>query len=393
MSDNFSRRNFLKTLGLGAAAFSIPNGAFSSNLFIQKNNEILFFVGSYALAENNGIHLMKLDTSSGEIKLLSSFGGIENPSYLALGNSNKFLFAVSETERFREEPGGGIFAFAINPVTFKLNLINALPTGGEHPCHVTLDKKNKFVFAANYTGGNIAVFPILNNGRIGKPTDIKIFSGSGPIKNRQASPHAHSVNLSPTEKLLFVSDLGTDKIMIYNFDSSSGKLFPAKNSFIHSSPGSGPRHLTFDHDGKFIYSLNELNSTVSVYSFIENDVSFENQQNISTLPEDYKNENISAEITMSKDGRFIYASNRGHNSIAVFSVDKASGNLSLIQHQTTMGKTPRHFEIDPTGRFLLAANQDSNNIIVFKIDASSGMLYKTGKSIEVTKPVCIKFFN
>jgi 6-phosphogluconolactonase len=248
----------------------------------------------------------------------------------------------------------------------------------------------RFVLVANYSGGNIAVLPVMKGGGLGKALDVKQDSGSGPNRERQEGPHAHSVLLDPSNRHAYSCDLGTDKVMIYDFDSRRGRLTPASQPFVSLKPGAGPRHLTFDRAGRHVYILNELDSTVTAFARESKTGALQELKTYPMLPEDFKGENTGADIHLTPDGRFLYCSNRGHDSIAAFRVDARNGALEAAGHTPTTGKTPRNFAVDPTGRFLLVANQRSDNVVTFRIDPSTGALSPTGHTAEIPSPVCLK---
>jgi 6-phosphogluconolactonase len=296
---------------------------------------------------------------------------------------------VNETDHFGDKKSGAVSAFRRDEKTGKLTFLNSVASLGAHPCHLCIDRGRKFILVANYTGGNVAVLPVLSDGRPGKAVDMVQHSGNGPNSARQEAAHAHSVNLSPNNRFAFVCDLGMDKIMIYRFDENTGKLTPADDPFFQTAPGAGPRHFTFSKSGDKAFVVNELNSTLTSFRYNPAAGKLTELHTTTTLPDGFTAENTCADIHVHPNDRFVYASNRGHDSIAVFSVDRGSGTLKLIQHQPVLGKTPRNFTIHPSGRFLLAANQNSNDIHVFALDPLTGLLTVTGMSAKIDKPVCI----
>ena len=391
MSNLIYRRDFIKILGLGAAVSAVPQRLFSFPNNQTGGKELMLYAGTYTGRNDDGIYLLKMSPESGKLTIEKTFGGIISPSFLTINHHKTFLYAVSEVDNYDENKSGAVYSYKVNKQNLSLEFINKQSSGGAHPCHISVDRNDKYVFVANYTGGNLAAFPINKNGGLIKASDVINHEGSGVNKKRQEKPHVHSANVSPSNDYLLVSDLGIDKIMIYKIDYKNGKLLQGKQPWVNLKPGSGPRHMAFGPNGKHMYSINELSSTITVFEYDEQECRLTEIQDISTLPENFNGENTCAEIVISKDGKFVYASNRGHDSIAVFSVNEQTGKLSLIQHQSTLGRTPRNFTIDPTGNFLLAANQNSASIVTFTRNKATGKLESTGNILEVPKPVCLLF--
>jgi 6-phosphogluconolactonase len=292
---------------------------------------------------------------------------------------------VNETGAYEGKKQGAVSAFSIDPKTHQLNALNQQPSLGADPCHINVDREGKNVLIANYTGGSVAVYPIDGDGGLKTNSSFIQHTGSSVNKSRQSEPHAHSINLDKTGKNAFVCDLGLDKIFIYGYDSAHGTL--RAHDFGTVKPGSGPRHLALSSDGNHVYVINEIASTLTSFSY--NGSKLTEIETASTLPQPTPG-NSTAEVVIHPSGKFVYGSNRGHNSIAVFTTD-ASGHIKLIQNASVEGKTPRNFVVDPSGQFLIAANQDSNNITFFKIDQATGKLTYTGKSLQAFKPVCLRF--
>ncbi|HVQ38725.1 MAG TPA: lactonase family protein, partial [Pyrinomonadaceae bacterium] len=278
----------------------------------------------------------------------------------------------------------------VNQQTGDLRLLNQQPSLGGAPCYVTVDDTGKFVLVANYVGGNVAVLPIRSDGSLGEATDLKQHQGSSINGDRQGSPHAHCIVLDEANKFAYACDLGTDKIMIYHLDERQGKLIPNDPPWAQAKPGAGPRHLTFHPNGKHAYVINEMHVTITTFAVDRRTGNLREVQTVPTLPREPTAADSGADIHVSPDGRFLYCSNRGHDSISAFEIDRG-GQLSLIAHESTRGKTPRNFAIDPTGTFLLVANQRSDSIVTFRIDSKSGRLSATGHVAEVPSPVCLKF--
>jgi len=351
-----------------------------------------FFVGTYGKGLDGGIYCCRLDMKSGEISLVRENRGIDNPSFITIDSTNRFLFSVNEVDKSENSSGGIVSSFAIDP-NGNLKLINTQPTMGASPCYIISDPSDKFLLERNYSGGSIIVFPILEGANIG--SNIRFIQNTGKSVNpeRQASPHPHSIVLSPDSHFAFVPDLGLDKILIYRFDPGKGDLGSNTIPFVSLRPGAGPRHFTFHPNHKSAYVINELNSTINVYSYKLMSGKLKEIQTISTLPEEFKGENYCADIHIHPDGKFLYGSNRGHDSLACYSIDQSDGKLEMIGCTSTQGNWPRNFAIDPSGQYLLAANQRSNNIFTFSINKETGELISTGFSIEINQPVCIKFLN
>ncbi|HSN61179.1 MAG TPA: lactonase family protein [Ferruginibacter sp.] len=347
-------------------------------------------VGTYTSGTSHGVYIYGFNTSNAENRLIDS-AKIANPSYLAVSPNEKFVYAVSEAADAKNK-GGSIASFSFNNITGSLNLLNQQPSNGNNPCYVTADKSGRWVIAGNYSSGTLAVLPVFKNGFLDVPITTIQHAGQSINTDRQNSPHVHATVLSPDNKFLFVPDLGIDKVMIYRFDKRSAGLTPAAQPFVSTKPGSGPRHFEFHPNKKYAYLVEELTGNVSAYRYNAKKGELTLIQNISTLPADFTAYAGSADIHVSPDGKFLYASNRGEsNTIAIYSINKKTGMLTLAGHQSTMGKTPRNFNFDPSGNFLLVANQNSDNIVIFKINRVTGLLTDTGKRIVISKPVCIKW--
>ena len=358
--------------------------------FSERPQELLVYVGTYTTGKSEGIYLYRMSLSSGELKHVNTTRGVVNPSFLTLDPERRYLYAVNEVTDFAGKPGGAVSAFAINRKTGKLQFLNQQPSLGGAPCYVTVDRTGRFLLVANYGGGNVSVFSIERDGRLGGVTDVDQHQGSSVDPDRQTGPHAHSIVLDQTNRYAYSCDLGTDKIMIYGFDSKKGKLTANKQPWVQVKPGAGPRHFTFHPSGKYGYVMNELDATVTAFTCDSARGTLKEMQTVHTLPEGFSGMNTTADIHVSPFGRFLYGSNRGHNSIVVFEIEERTGKLRFIQHAATEGRTPRNFAIDPTGTFLLAANQDSDTIVTFRLDKATGRLEPTGHVTEVPSPVCLK---
>jgi len=351
------------------------------------------YVGTYTWRASKGIYLAQLDLATGRLESVELAGELTNPSFLAIHPSRPLVYAVGELGDFAGKKAGAVSALAIDPKSGKLTLLNQQPSGGPGPCHLTVDRTGRCVLVANYSGGSVACLPIGEDGRLGKATSLDQHRGSGPNPKRQDGPHAHSIQLDAANRFAFAPDLGLDKVFIYRFDPGRGELTPNDPPFAAVAPGSGPRHFTFHPTGRYAYVINELASTVTAFRYDAERGALATQQTVSTLPEGFQGSNTTADVHVHPSGKFLYGSNRGHDSIAIFAIEAESGKLRPLGHEPTRGKTPRNFGIDPTGTYLLAANQDTANVVVFRIDAKSGKLQATGNSAKVANPVCIKMIR
>jgi 6-phosphogluconolactonase len=354
--------------------------------------QYIAYVGTYTSKTiSKGIYAYRFDPEKGQLTSIGIAAETTDPSFLAVHPNGKFLYAVNEIGNFNGGTSGAVSAFAIDSKTGALKFLNQVPTRGAGPCHVSLDKEGAFVLVANYDGGSIASFPVHDDGSLGTTSGFVQHSGSGPNKERQEGPHAHWIGTSPDNRFALAVDLGLDQVIVYGFDPIKGVFTPVLSGFAKVKPGAGPRHLAFHPNGKFAYVLSEMESSVTVFSYQAKTGGLTSLQTISALPKDYSGPKEAAEIVVHPSGKFLYTSNRGHDSIAVFAVDEKKGTLKSLGQVLTGGKTPRHFAIDPTGAYLLAENQESNNIVVFHIDPATGSLTPTGQTIEVPSPVCITF--
>ncbi|MEI8194793.1 MAG: lactonase family protein [Phycisphaerae bacterium] len=351
---------------------------------------VLIYVGTYTSPEEKGIELLRLDPISGTLTPLGLAAEIPSPSFLTLSPDRKYLFAVSEAPHGPARHGLAA-GFSIEPGTGKLTPLNTTDSTGTDPCHLTLDSAGRHLFVANYSSGSIAVLPVDVTGHLGAPTaTIQHPTPAHPPTARQKGPHAHGVSFDPTQRLLLVPDLGLDQVLLYDYHAPQGTLTAATPPAITLPPGTGPRHVAFDPTGRFLYVIGELASTITSFAYDSAlPAHFRTIQSISLLPSGTTQSNSAAEIVVHPSGRFLFASNRGHDSIAVFTRDATTGRLTAAGHFPTHGKTPRHFMIDPTGTLLLVANQDSNNITVFRIDPVSGVLTYTGVEAKIHAPVCL----
>jgi 6-phosphogluconolactonase len=348
---------------------------------------VTVYVGTYTDGTSKGIYRTTLDLATGAAAAPVLAGEAKNPSFLALHPSGRFLYAVSEVDDFGGASSGGVLAFAIEAKTGALALLNQQPSQGAAPCHLVVDKTGKNVLVANYSGGNVALLRIAADGRLEPASVVRAHEGSGPNASRQQKPHAHGIYLDPAERFAFSPDLGADRVFVYRFDAARGTLEPHGAAAV--PPGSGPRHLAFHPSGRFAYAINELTSTVTVFGYDAAKGELSPLETVKTLPEGFTGTSYTAEIEVSKDGRFVYGSNRGHDSLVVFKVDPASGRLTLAGHVPVGGSWPRHFTLEPSGRVLLAGHQRGGSVGFFALDAQTGMPAPLGKTVAVDKPACL----
>src|ERR1700704_2588838 len=389
-----TRRGLLKLL-----LIAVPSLFLSASAAPQTripNKPYLVYVGTYTnKTTSKGIYVYSFDPGTGKLTSLGVAAESEDPSFLAVHPSGKYLYAVNEIDHFGAQKSGAASAFSIDQKTGKLTLLNQVATRGAGPCHISLDKSGKFALVANYDGGSVATFPVHPDGTLGEAADFVEHHGSSADKERQAAPHAHWISTSPDNRFALAADLGLDEVLIYRFSATKGTLAPNDPAFAKLNPGSGPRHLAFHPNGKFAYVFTEMEDSVTAFAYKASNGSLSPLQTVSalsTLRKDFKGPKEAAEIAVHPSGKFLYASNRaGIDTISAFSIDPAKGTLQLKNEYPTMGKTPRNFAIDPTGKFLLAANQESNNIVTFRIDAVTGALSPTGDVVEAPAPVCIVF--
>jgi 6-phosphogluconolactonase len=351
----------------------------------------LVYVGTYTGPESKGVYAFRFDSSSGKATAPGVVAETTNPSFLALDSTHRYLYAVNEVGDYKGEKSGGVSAFAIDGKTGKLTFLNEVSSRGADPCHLTLDKAGKYVLVANYTGGSVASFPVLPDGRLGEASAVVQHTGHGPNAERQEAPHAHEIQLTADNRFAIAADLGLDELLVYRFESAKGTLTANDPPFGKTDPGAGPRHFVFHPNGKFVFVLNEMGGSVTSFAYDARTGGLRKLETVPSLASDFKGSNDSAEIVADRSGKFLYAANRGPSDIAVFAVDSRKGKLRLVEHVPTKGKTPRNFAIDPSGKYLFAANQDSNNIVVFRIDGKTGRLTDTGEVIAVPSPVSVVF--
>ena len=359
----------------------------------QTAGSLLVYFGTYTSAKSEGIYVSRLDLATGALSEPALAAGIVSPSFLAVHPNRGFLYAVNEVSNFEGGVTGAVSAFRIDRASGRLTLLNQQSSGGGGPAHLTVDRDGRNVLVANYGGGSVAVLPIGADGRLSPASAFVQHTGSGANPQRQQGPHAHSVNVDRANRFAYVADLGLDKVLVYRFDPAAGTIVPNEPPAATVEPGSGPRHLAFHPTGGFAYVINEITCTVTAFACDAAAGRLSTLQTISTLPEGVTVARgmSTAEVQVHPSGRFLYGSNRGHDSISAFAIDQATGRLTFVQNEPTQGSSPRNFGIDPTGQYLLAANQRSDSVVVFRIDAATGRLTATGQRVSVGSPVCVKF--
>ena len=353
---------------------------------------ILFGTGQVLQGKGKGIYCFRFDPTKGTLTPVGVTEGVRNSSYLAFDPARKFLYCVNEFKEYEGKASGAVSSFRIDKDTGALTYLNTKASHGTDPCHLIVDKTSRNVLIANFASGSVCVLPIAPDGSLNEASCVIQHEGTSVDPKRQAGPHAHAVEIDAQNRYVFVPELGGDKVMIYELDADNGKLTANKNQpFIKMAPGAGPRQLVMHPNGKFAFLINELNSTMTSYGYDASQGTLTEIQTLPTLPKDFSGYSSCAEVQMHPSGKFLYGSNRGHNSIVIYGVDPSNGELSLIGHESTRGKIPRNFEVHPSGEFLAAANQDSDNVVMFRIDPHTGELTPTGKIVEAGTPICVRF--
>ena len=350
----------------------------------------IMYIGTYTGPNSKGIYAFRFDSATGRVSPLGVAAETPNPSFLASDPGNRYLYAVNEVGNYEGQHSGSVSAFSIDPKSGKLEFLNRVSSHGSGPCHLAVDKTGKLLVVANYNSGSHAAFPIGIDGKLGEATSTFQHSGSSVNPQRQKGPHAHCAAFSPDNRFVAIADLGLDKILIDRVGPND-HLTANDPPSASIKPGSGPRHIAFHQSGRFAYVISEMASTITGFDWDPRAGTLKELQTVSTLPKDFKGQSTCAEIEIHPNGRFVYGSNRGADSIAVFSIDPKSGMLTPVEHVSTQGRTPRGFNIDPTGKYLVAANQDSGDIVVFRIDVKTGRLTPTGQKIEAPSPVSVLF--
>ena len=359
----------------------------------QRDGTAIVFIGTYTHTDSQGIYTCRFDPDTGALEQTSVAMDAGNPSFLALHPNKRFLYAASEVHQFDGKEQGAVYAYSINPDSGELTHLNSQGAGGPGPCHVKVDATGRFVLAANYHGGSVCMLPINEDGSLAPASDFIQHEGSSVNPRRQDKAHAHSINPDPRNRFAYVPDLGQDRVVIYRLDTDNGKLLQNDPAYVEVNPGFGPRHFDFHPGGKWAYLINELGSAITAFERDPESGGLSEFQTIATLPTGFSGSNTTADIHVHLSGRFVYGSNRGHDSIAIFAVDQDTGRLAPLGHRSTRGRSPRNFGIDPSGRFLLAANQDSDNIASFHIQQETGLLTPTGQEVNIPMPVCIRFLD
>jgi 6-phosphogluconolactonase len=358
-------------------------------VFCARADHFVYF-GTYTGAKSRGIYCWRM-SDDGKLTRVGLAAETASPSFLATHSSGKFLYAIGEISQFNGQKAGAVSAYAIDTATGKLTLLNQQTSGGPGPCHLDVDRAGKVVLVANYGGGSVEALPIKEDGSLGAPGTFIQHKGSGVNKSRQEGPHGHAIVVDPGQRYAVACDLGLDQVLVYKLDAAGAKLTPNDPPFATVAPGSGPRHIAFRPDGKFAYVINEMLCTMTAFAWDGTSGTLKEVQTISTLPGAVEKGFSTAEVYVHPTGKFVYGSNRGHDSIVVYTSDDKTGKLTLVEHVNTQGRTPRHFAIHPSGNFLLAENQSTDNVVVFRIDPQTGKLTPTGEKIEVGSPVCAVF--
>ncbi len=365
-------------------------GAFGSAVMAEEPAAWRVYIGTYSEGENGGIFQAILNPADGTLSEPKLAAQAVKPSFVAIHPSQKFLYAIGQAGIVDGKPVRGAVAYSIDAKTGMLTRLNAQSSEGAGPCHLTVDKAGRNVLMANYSGGSVSVLPIRPDGLLEPASAFIQHEGHSVDPRRQAGPHAHSINLDAANRFAFVADLGLDQMLVYEFSSDDGSLAPNTPPFTKVAPGAGPRHFAFHPTERFAYVINELDCTITVFAYDAKQGRLTVLESVPTLPAGFTEKNTTAEVVVHPSGKFVYGSNRGHDSIAAFRIDQQTGRLTPLGHTSTGGNTPRNFAIDPLGRFILAENQDSDSIIVLRIDPETGALEPTGSRVTVPSPVCVR---
>ncbi len=397
MSDRPMRVRFAMRSGwlwlLAACAIATVVLSAQPSAPVSTSSEMLVYFGTYTGEKSRGIYVSRLHPASGALSAAQLAAETPSPSYLAVHPTGNFLYAANEVSTFEDKDTGSVSAFAVDRASGRLTALNQRASVGRGPAHLVVDRTGRNVLVANYGGGSVAALPLAADGTL-KPASAFIqHTGSSVDPKRQTAPHAHSITLDSGNRFAYAADLGLDKVLIYRFDPARGSLEPNDPPFAAVRPGAGPRHFTFHPSGRFAYVINEIKVTLTAFAVDTSRGSMTEIETMSTLPagQSVQEGFSTADVQMHPSGRFLYGSNRGHDSIVVFAVDQKTGKLTYVENRSTQGSTPRAFGIDPTGTYLLAANQRSDSVVVFRIDAQTGRLTPTGQTLEVASPVCVKF--
>ena len=386
------RKILMTALGVTGLFFGVA--ATAGPWMPQASDDLIMYVGTYTRAPSKGIYAYRFQSATGQVTPMGTAGlaaETENPSFLAVHPNQRFLYAVNEVSRYEGRDAGSVSAFSIDRASGKLTLLNRVSSRGDSPCHLSIDATGKWLFVANYGGGNVAAFPLRDDGTLGEASAFVQHAGSSVNPERQKGPHAHAAVVSPDNRFVLTADLGLDRIITYPLNAAAGGLTTGDPRPTTIAAGSGPRHLAFRPDGKFVYVLNEMLSSVGAFRYDAGNATLAHLQTLSTLPDGFSGQSSGAEIAVHPGSKFVYTSNRGHDSIAVFRSDPVKGTLTSVGRVPTGGKTPRNFAIDPAGRFLIAANQNSGTLVIFRIDQATGDLAPAGSTVQVPSPVSVVF--
>lgn len=383
------RRQVLEA-GLGAAGVHL-SASRSMAAKGSRMSKFWVFVGTNTVRGSEGIYRFSFDTETGQAGPVELAATTENPTWISPDPSFRFLYGVNAIGNYQGGTTGAVSGFALDRGSGKLSFINQASSGGAGPCHLTIDSRTRALLVANYGGGSVASLSIDSQGKLSGPVSRFQHAGGSVNPSRQEGPHAHSINLDAAEKFAFAADLGLDRILIYEFDANSATLRPHQPAFASTAPGAGPRHFAFHPSGKFAYVINELDSTITAFSYDASRGALEEIQVIPTLPMGYTDQNYPAEVQVHASGRFVFGSNRGHDSIAIYRVDTETGRLSVVDHQHTSGRWPRNFGQAPGGKWMIAGNNNTDNILIYHLDDASGRLKATGQTLACPAPICFKF--
>jgi 6-phosphogluconolactonase len=381
----------MMAVALIACASAVAGVGGAASMQGRTDTGTLVFVGTYTGPKSEGIYAFRFDSAAGRLTPAGLAAATRSPSFLAWHPGGQWLYAVNEVDEFEGEKSGAVSAFAVDAASGRLTLLNQQSSRGRGPCHLSIDGTGTKLLVANYGGGTVAVLPIGSDGRLAPASSVVRHTGSGANEKRQQGPHAHAITAAPDNRFVLAADLGIDKLLVYRFDAARGMLAPNDPPGAAVAPGAGPRHFAFDPGGRRVYAINELSSTITTFDWEGSRGSLTRRESVSTLPAGHQSESWTAEVEVHPSGRFLYGSNRGHDSLAIFAVDQAGGALTLVGHEPTGGSWPRHFTITPDGQWLVAANQRSDSLVVFRIDQTSGRLTRTGDAVSVGSPACVLF--
>ncbi len=364
-----------------------------SLVFVGTYSEpILFGTGQVLHGKGKGIYAFSFDPATGALEPSALTEGVRNSSYLAFDPTRRFLYCVNEFKEFEGKASGAVSAYRIEAASGRLAYLNTVASHGTDPCHLIVDATGRHVLVANFASGSVCVLPVRLDGSLGEASQVIQHAGSSVDPVRQKGPHAHAVAIDKANRFVFVPDLGIDKVLIYQFDAAAGKLLPnSAQPSVATAPGAGPRQIVMHPTGAYAYLINELNSTMTAFRYDAARGTLDELQTLPTLPAGFTGRSTCAEVQIAPSGRFLYGSNRGHDSIVVYAIDPATGRLALRGHESTRGRIPRNFEVSPDGAFLIAANQDTSDLYSFRIDPQSGMPQWTGQKAEAGTPICVRF--